>query len=168
MIWTVIPALLVSALFGMTVTSLAAIQTIPPVPGVRLDVTGFRWGWTFAFPDLHVSVTGVTPDGPEVELPVGKSVVVRLTAADVIHSFYVPDFLAKYDAIPGREHVFPILIERPGSYGGECAEFCGIGHSRMPFTIRAVPRTDFDEWIASLATPGGSLEVLSQASAEAP
>jgi cytochrome c oxidase subunit II len=148
--WTLVPALLVALLFGMTVVSVASIQAVASGPQVRLAVEAFRWGWSFRFPDLGVGVTGASPSGPEVELPVGQPIEVSLSASDVIHSFYVPDFLAKYDAIPGREHRFPLLIERPGSYAGECAEFCGIGHSRMPFTIRAVSPAAFEEWIATL------------------
>ncbi len=157
-VWTLVPALLVAIMFGMTVVSVSSIQAIAPGPQVRLSVDAFRWGWTFRFPDLGVGVAGSSPAGVEVELPVGVPIEVRLTASDVIHSFYVPDFLAKYDAIPGREHVFPMLIERPGTYAGQCAEFCGIGHSRMPFSIRAVSAAEFDAWIATLppaASPVG-------------
>jgi cytochrome c oxidase subunit 2 len=59
----------------------------------------------------------------------------------------VPVFLFKRDAIPGRETVFEITIEEPGTYGGQCAEFCGTFHARMPFTIEAVPRAEFEAWL---------------------
>ncbi len=164
-VWTVIPALLVAILFGMTVVSVESIQAVASGPRIRLSVDGFRWGWSFRFPDLGVVVTGSSPAGVEVELPVGQPIEVHLTASDVIHSFYVPDFLAKYDAIPGREHVFPLLIEQPGTYAGECAEFCGIGHSRMSFSIRAVPPDAFEAWIATL-TSGTSSDAPASAGSE--
>jgi cytochrome c oxidase subunit II len=94
-------------------------------------------------------VSGLRETGPEFVLPVGEPVRITLVAADVVHAFYVPAFLFKRDAVPGRETVFEITIEQPGSYGGQCAEFCGTFHSRMPFTIRAVSRTEFEAWLAS-------------------
>jgi len=93
--------------------------------------------------------TGVSPDGPEAVLPVGEPVRVVVTSHDVIHSFYVPVFLFKRDAIPGRESSFDFTIADPGTYGGQCAEFCGVYHSRMPFTIRAVSPAEFETWLSS-------------------
>ena len=80
-------------------------------------------------------------------LPVNQPIRFRVTGQDVIHSFYVPQFFYKKDAIPGRVNEFDLTITDPGTYGGQCAEFCGLGHSKMYFTVRAVTRADFDQWV---------------------
>jgi cytochrome c oxidase subunit 2 len=96
-------------------------------------------------------VVGTPDDPPEAVLPTGGPVRVVLTSPDVIHSFYVPEFLFKRDAIPGRTTSFDLTIERPGIYRGRCAEFCGLDHWRMRFTIRAVSPTEFEAWLAGQA-----------------
>jgi cytochrome c oxidase subunit II len=155
-VWTAIPVLIILGLFGGTLAVLSVVDAHSPNPAVEVRVEAFRWGWTFSYPSAGVSVSGVSPDGPEAVLPVGEPVRVVVTSHDVIHSFFVPVFLFKRDAIPGRESSFDFTIDDPGSYGGQCAEFCGIYHSRMPFTIRAVPPAEFEAWLASQpkASPG--------------
>lgn len=148
-IWTAIPVLIILGLFGGTLAVLSVVDAHSPSPSVEVRVEAFRWGWTFTYPAADVSVSGVSPDGPEAVLPVGEPVRVVVTSHDVIHSFFVPVFLFKRDAIPGRESSFDFTIDEPGTYGGQCAEFCGIYHSRMPFTIRAVAPADFETWLSS-------------------
>jgi cytochrome c oxidase subunit II len=147
-IWTAIPVLIVLGLFGGTLAVLSVVDAHSPSPAVEVRVEAFRWGWTFGYPAAGVAVTGVSPDGPEAVLPIGEPVRVVVTSHDVIHSFFVPVFLFKRDAIPGRETSFEFTIDDPGTYGGQCAEFCGIYHSRMPFTIRAVSPAEFEAWLA--------------------
>lgn len=149
--WTTGPAILVAVLFFFTVTTLSDIQARSPEPTVRLQVSGFQWGWRFEYPDEGVSVVGSGVPGPEIVLPVDEPIELTISGLDVIHSFYVPAFLAKYDAIPGRDYVVPLTIEEPGVYAGQCAEFCGLYHSQMGFTIRAEPLADYREWIAAQA-----------------
>jgi cytochrome c oxidase subunit 2 len=84
----------------------------------------------------------------EAVLPVDVPIRFRLQALDVIHSFYVPAFFFKRDAFPGRINEFEITIVEPGVYGGQCAEFCGLSHGRMFFTIRAVEQAEYDAWLA--------------------
>jgi cytochrome c oxidase subunit 2 len=160
-IWTAIPILIVAGLFAGTLAVLARVDAHTPSPAVELRVEAFRWGWTFSYPASGVTVFGVTPDGPEAVLPVGEPVRVVVTSHDVIHAFFVPVFLFKRDAIPGRESSFDVTIDEAGTYRGQCAEFCGIYHSRMPFSIRAVSRAEFEAWLLSqksaargLAAPG--------------
>src|SRR5690348_5791386 len=91
-------------------------------------------------------------------LPINERVRIRLHAQDVIHSFYVPAFFYKKDAVPGRINEFDVTIEKPGTYGGQCAEFCGLSHADMYFTVRAVERAEYDAWLQTaiedaLATP---------------
>jgi len=157
-VWTAIPVLIVLGLFGGTLAVLSVVDAHSENPTVEVRVEAFRWGWTFTYPSADVSVSGVSPDGPEAVLPVGEPVRVVVTSHDVIHSFYVPIFLFKRDAIPGRESSFDFTIADPGTYGGQCAEFCGVYHSRMPFTIRAVSPAEFERWLSSQpkATPAAS------------
>lgn len=148
-LWTAIPILIVAGLFIGTLLVLARVEARSPSPGAELRVEAFRWGWSFSYPAAGVTVSGVGPPGPEAVVPVGEPIRVTVAARDVAHAFYVPVFLFKRDAIPGRESVFEFTVDEPGTYRGQCAEFCGIYHSRMPFSIRAVPRADFDAWLAA-------------------
>jgi cytochrome c oxidase subunit 2 len=91
----------------------------------------------------------------DLVLPVDVPVRFRLNAADVIHSFYVPAFFFKRDAIPGRTNEFEVTIEKPGRYGGQCAEFCGLNHGQMFFTIRAVELPAYEAWLAATRAAGG-------------
>ena len=85
-----------------------------------------------------------------------ENVHVTLTGNDVVHAFYVPRFLFKQDAIPGRENEFAFTVDEPGRYGGQCAEFCGVYHSGMPFTIVAVTRPEYEAWLAAHRGPEAS------------
>jgi cytochrome c oxidase subunit II len=148
-IWTAIPALIVTAMFVVSMNVLESVQAKSEDPGVTVDVTAFQWQWTFAYPDSGLSFTGAGQDGPEMVVPVDEPVRVRLSASDVIHSFYVPAFFTKLDAVPGRTNELEFTVERPGTYGGQCAEFCGLSHGDMYFTVRAVPRAEYDAWVQS-------------------
>ncbi len=163
-IWTLLPALTVVGLFVLTLLTL--IRVDPDVDaagagtgggagtGTTVEVTGFRWGWTFRYPDADVSISGIAEPGPEIHVPVGEPILFRITGADVIHSFYVPAFLQKRDANPGRENLMKVTIEEEGTYRGQCAEYCGLYHWRMPFAIVAESRQAFDAWLA--AQPRGA------------
>jgi cytochrome c oxidase subunit 2 len=169
-IWTVIPLIVVMVLFAASTMVLARVEEKSEKPAVVLDVLAFRFGWTFTYKDpasfdpqtatyQDVGVTiSSTPSAPssdqprdpaqDVVLPVGEPVLFRLNAADVIHSFYVPAFFFKRDAIPGRTNEFEVTIEKAGRYGGQCAEFCGLNHGQMFFNIRAVEPDEYDAWLA--------------------
>jgi cytochrome c oxidase subunit 2 len=147
-VWTAIPVVIVVGLFIATLGVLARLEPRATAPDTELRVEAFRWGWSFSYPAAGVTVTGIGADGPEAVVPVGRPIRVTLAAQDVIHSFYVPVFLFKRDAVPGRESIFEFTVEEPGTYRGQCAEFCGVFHSRMPFSIRAVAEAEFVAWLA--------------------
>ena len=147
--WTALPALAVLALFAATFVVLTRVEATDAPTTTEVEVTGYRWGWTFTYPREGITVDGLGEPGPEVAVPVGEPITVRMTSADVIHSFYVPVFLFKRDANPGRETEFQFTVEEPGAYRGQCAEFCGIYHARMPFTILAMERPEYDAWLAT-------------------
>ena len=149
-IWTGIPLVTIVGLLVLTVLVLGSFDAaVRANAAVDVRVTGFRWGWRFSYPNDGVVVEGLGTAGPELYVPVGENVRVTLTGEDVIHSFYVPQFLFKQDAVPGRENQFAFTVDEPGRYGGQCAEFCGIYHSKMPFTVVAVPRAEYDAWLAT-------------------
>ncbi len=146
-LWTVIPALVVGILFVVSTGVLLRVDAIEPDPDLTVDVTGFQWQWTFDYKDQGLSFTGAGKDGPEMVVPVNETVHIRLHSTDVIHSFYVPQFFRKLDVVPGRVNEFQVNVEEPGTYGGQCAEFCGLSHSDMYFSVRAVDRPTFDQWV---------------------
>jgi cytochrome c oxidase subunit II len=146
-IWTAIPAIIVTALFVMTVATLTEVETLDDSPAVEIDVTGFQWQWTFDYPNEGLSFTGQGQEGPVMGIPVNETVRIRLHAQDVIHSFYVPQFLYKKDVVPGRVNQFDVVVQEPGVYVGQCAEFCGLAHTDMYFTVQAMERPDYDAWL---------------------
>jgi cytochrome c oxidase subunit 2 len=157
-IWTAIPIVTVLGLFGATLLVLNRVEATSDRPGAVIRVEAFRWGWTFNYPDVGISVSGIGSPGPEIVVPVGQPIRLTVTSADVVHSFYVPQFLFKRDAVPGRESTFEFTVPDAGTYRGQCAEFCGIYHARMPFAVRAVSRSDYDAWVTSQpkSSPGAS------------
>jgi cytochrome c oxidase subunit II len=147
-LWTAIPALIVTVLFVMTIQTLADVERIDAEhEGVVVDVTGFQWQWTFEYRDEGLSFTGAGAQGPVMAVPVGERVRVRLHAQDVIHSFYVPNYRYKKDVVPGQVNEFEMVVNDPGTYTGQCAEFCGLSHYEMWFTVEAMSRADYDAWI---------------------
>lgn len=146
-LWTVIPLVTVLVLFGLTVQTLGKVDA-KGTGGVNLRVTAFRWQWQADYADAGVRLVGTVDQPLEVVLPVGQTVHVTLDSVDVNHAFYVPAFLFKRDAIPGSPTAFDLEVSAPGVYPGACAEFCGIGHAQMPFTIRGVDQATFDAWLA--------------------
>jgi cytochrome c oxidase subunit 2 len=147
-LWTAIPALIVTAMFVMTIDTLAGIERVDAEPqGVVVDVKGFQWQWEFKYANEGLTFTGVGAVGPTMAVPVGERVRVRLHAEDVIHSFYVPSFRYKKDVVPGRTNEFEMVVEQAGTYTGQCAEFCGLQHYQMFFTVQAMSRADYNAWV---------------------
>jgi len=145
--WTIIPAITVTALFIGAFITLNEEEAQAANPTLTVDVTGFQWQWTFEYQDQGIKLTGSGKEGPVMGLPINETVHIRLHAADVIHSFYVPQFLYKKDVVPGRTNEFDVVVEQAGTFSGQCAEFCGIGHADMHFTVQAMERSDFDNWV---------------------
>jgi len=182
-IWTAIPMVIVFVVFVVSTNVLINdVEAKSDDHGAVVDVTAFRFGWIFDYQDpatlegeagtyepLGVpTISGGGREGaPEMTLPVGEPVLIRLTAADVIHSWYVPSFFFKRDAIPGRVNEFEITVEQPGVYGGQCAEFCGLAHGDMFFTVNAVSPDDYDAWVAEEQSGGTDAETDTETAADA-
>lgn len=152
-LWTVIPLITVLVLFGLTLRTLGTVDARGD-GGVNLHVTAFRWQWQAVYPDSGVRLVGTVDQPLEVVLPVGTPVHVTLDSIDVNHSLYVPAFLFKRDAIPGKPSSFDLQVIAPGVYPGVCAEFCGVGHAQMPFTIRGVDAAAFESWLETQQATG--------------
>ncbi len=155
-VYTGIPLLMAVGLFAITYPAERHVETIAPSQDVVVNVTGYRWSWRFDYPELGIHVMGLPTSnattangGPTMLLPVDATARFNVTSVDVDHSFWVPAFLFKRDAIPGLQNVFDWTPNRQGSYRGECAEFCGLDHANMGFTVRVVTRPEFDRWVAS-------------------
>jgi cytochrome c oxidase subunit 2 len=150
--WTAIPIVIILILFGLTMGALGRIEARSP-GSVTVQVEAFRWQWRFDYPGTGVAVVGGADTPAELVLPVGEPIHIVLTSSDVAHSFYVPQFLFKRDAIPGFPNQFDVTIDEPGVYRGQCAEFCGVFHARMLLSVRAVARADYDAWLATAPRP---------------
>lgn len=149
-VYTGVPVLIVAVLFALTMQTQARIQRIDPNPDLVVEVTAFQWQWRFDYPSEGITLVGETGRPPELVLPAGATVRFVLTSTDVIHAFFVPHFLVKHDAIPGRRTEFDVDVTKTGSFAsGRCAEFCGLYHDLMTFTVRAVERAQFDAWVAA-------------------
>jgi cytochrome c oxidase subunit 2 len=122
----------------------------PRSTAMTVDVVGHQWFWEFRYPG-HDAVTA-----NELHIPVGTRVNVVATTGDVIHSFWVPELNRKIDTIPGHPNRILLAADRPGRYRGQCAEFCGLQHAHMAFTVVAQTRQDFDAWLAAQDAPAAA------------
>ena len=122
-----------------------------------MDVLGFQWSWQFNYPQYHVTNVGnmwtwprpCPQPLPVLEIPVGETVEFNLTSPDVVHAFWVPEFLFKRDVIPGHPNHFPITATQTGTFLGHCSELCGVYHSRMLFTLKVVTPQQFQTYMAA-------------------
>ncbi len=150
--YTVIPILIVIGIFVATYHTEVPIDRVADDPAVTVDVTAFQWQWRFSYPQYGIQVVGTPERFPTMVVPVGQTVRINLRAQDVIHAFFVPDFLFKRDAIPGKLNTFDFEVTKAGTYYGECAEFCGLDHAEMVFYVRAVSPSLFQAWAQSGGT----------------
>lgn len=157
LVYTAIPLAIVGLVFGLSLATEDSIEADAEPDALHVEVTAFQWGWRFDYED-GPTVIGTAPDLPELVLPLDRSVEFELHSSDVIHSFFAPAFLTKLDLIPGRTNRMVVTTDREGVYPGHCAEFCGLDHPRMNFTVRVVPQDEFDTWAEGAMAPigGGS------------
>lgn len=149
--WTVLPLLVVTALFIVTYHIEVGVDALAANHPVTVTVTGFRWGWTFAY-NHGPTITGNALRPPEMVLPLGETAAISVTSNDVDHSFWIPDMLFKRDAIPGRLSTFDLTPSKLGTFEGRCGEFCGLEHALMTFRVRVVSPADYKRWLAYEAT----------------
>jgi len=171
-LYTVIPCLIIAVLFYYTVVDQNFVNKESEKPDVQVSVLAFKWNWQFGYVGLRdkngqfVQTVGSSTEVPILVLPVNKKVLFTENSADVVHAFYVPEFLFKRDVIPGRTNSFEVTVTRPGAFVGRCSEFCGSYHSMMNFEVRAVSSADFDSFIEARQdglTTAQALESIGQA-----
>jgi cytochrome c oxidase subunit II len=155
LVWTLIPTLIVLGLFWVTLQTQDKVLAPAGRSALSVDVTAFQWSWRFRYEESGAEVVGGTGNVPELVVPVGQPVRIKLRTADVVHSFYVPQTLFKRQAIPGITNEFDLTFEKVGIYHGQCAQFCGLAHPDMVFRVRVVNQGEFQSWMAN-ATRSGS------------
>lgn len=147
--YTAVPVLIVALLFLLSTRTQRRVDKLDPNPDVKVEVIGFQWQWQFRYPDEGVTVTGDSVrEPPELVLPMGQTTELRLVTADVNHSFWVPRFLYKRDLIKGVRNAIDVRPIKAGSFAGRCAEYCGLDHWRMNFTVRVVSPAAYRAWLA--------------------
>ncbi len=146
-IYTAIPVVIVAVLCGASGAAEDKVTALESDPAVKVEDIGFRWSWQFHYPDEDITITGEPGRGPEMVIPVGETSQLRLVSDDVAHSFWVPDFLSKRDLIPGVDNKIDVTPTETGEYVGRCAEFCGLDHWRMNFSVRVVDEDEYQQWL---------------------
>ncbi|PVA10396.1 cytochrome c oxidase subunit II [Pelagivirga sediminicola] len=172
--WTIIPILILVFIGAFSLPVLFKQQEIPE-GDINIKVTGYQWYWGYEYTDedfgfesfmigegkilndeviAELEEAGYSRDefklatDTAVVVPVGKTVVMQVTGADVIHSWTIPAFGVKQDAVPGRLAQLWFKAEREGVYFGQCSELCGKDHAYMPITVKVVSQQAYDEWLA--------------------
>ncbi|MEO6144464.1 MAG: cytochrome c oxidase subunit II [Dermatophilaceae bacterium] len=163
-LYTVVPLFMIAVLFFYTARDEAALLDTSKKPEVTINVVGKQWSWDFNYVDAGTFESGspaeltgkpgVAATLPTLYLPVNKRVEFVLTARDVIHSFWVPQFLMKMDMIPGQVNRFQVKPTEIGTFQGKCAELCGAYHSQMLFQVKVVSQGDFDARMGELKAQG--------------
>jgi cytochrome c oxidase subunit II len=160
--WTLVPVIIL-VFIAVPSFRLLFLQLDEPKPDLTVKATGKQWYWSYNYPDngnfefdsLIVEEKDLKPGEPrlltvdnDLVVPVNKVVHVLVTGADVIHSFAVPSFGIKIDAVPGRLNDTWFKATSEGTFHGQCSELCGKDHAFMPITVQVVSDTDFNAWVA--------------------
>lgn len=165
--YTVVPLILVLGFFAFTARDQAIIEEPLPDPDVRVEVFGKRWAWDFNYLNEEVYFSGIQaqelPEGPidaeslpKLYLPVDQKVEITIESRDVIHSFWIVDFLYKKDMIPARTNYWYFIPQQEGVYRGKCAELCGEYHSLMLFEVHVVSQDEYDRQMQALRQQGNT------------
>jgi cytochrome c oxidase subunit II len=162
-VWTIVPVVILAAI-AVPSFRLLFVELDVPKPDITIKATGKQWFWSYSYPDngnfefdsLMIAEKDLKPGQPrlltvdnEMVVPVNKVVHVLVTGADVIHSFTVPSFGIRIDAVPGRINETWFKATTTGMFHGQCSELCGKDHSFMPITVRVVNDSDFTAWAAA-------------------
>lgn len=178
-IWTLVPVLILVGIAIPSIGLLAAQYKPVGKDAVTIKAIGNQWFWTYEYPDHggFEIVSNMLPDAEakkrgeprllavdnRIVVPVGVPVRVLTTSNDVIHSFAMPAFWTKMDAVPGRINETSFTAERVGLYYGQCSELCGARHGYMPIAIEVVPQAQFEQWVKS---KGGTMPGAKPAATE--
>ncbi|VWX62854.1 Cytochrome c oxidase subunit 2 [Burkholderiales bacterium 8X] len=150
----VFPTVVLIALFFYSQWHKPPWRPMPPKDALIVGVTGNMWWWDVRYSDPATGTEIRTAN--EIRIPVGRPVFFGLSSADVIHSFWVPTLGGKMDMLPGRVQHLQLQADRPGTFRGQCAEYCGGQHARMALQVVALPPAEFDAWLAGQARPAAA------------
>ncbi|WBU53640.1 cytochrome c oxidase subunit II [Paracoccus sp. SCSIO 75233] len=163
--WTLVPILILISIGVFSLPILFRQLSIPQDPSVVIKAIGHQWYWSYEYPDEEIAFDAfllpkedlaangyaedeylLATDNPVV-VPVGQEVLMQFTATDVIHSWTIPAFAVKQDAVPGRIAQMAFTVEKEGVYFGQCSELCGINHAYMPIVVKAVAPEKYAAWL---------------------
>ena len=165
-VWTAVPVL-VLVIVAIPSFKLLYFMDVEPETELTIKATGRQWYWNYTYPDngnftfdaymiadseLQEGQLRLLETDNRVVVPVGTNVRIQTTADDVIHSWAVPQFGVKVDAVPGHLNQLWINVEQPGVYYGQCSELCGVNHGFMPITVEAKSKEDFEAWVKEAQT----------------
>lgn len=146
--WTVVPIILLAILAVPMVYQVFVLANDVPKPhekkAITINVTGHQYWWQFQYPEQKINTAS------DLYVPTGTKIYVKLTSADVIHSFWVPALFGKQDTNPGLVNRLWFSVDKPGIYDGECAELCGASHALMDFKVIAVSPDQFKKWVSQM------------------
>lgn len=152
--WTIAPALLLLVIAVPTVTGIIDLGREPKADALHVHVIASRFSWSFEYTDPEFADADGDPlRSAELHIPVDREIGVELESQDVIHSFWVPKLAGKLDVMPGRNNRMWFNATKAGTYSAQCAEFCGIGHSVMRFSVVAQEEADFQAWVDEQLAP---------------
>ena len=164
--YTIVPVLIIGVLFVFTYNTQNRVLAKVDKPDLQVNVIGQKWSWTFNYMEQDnprvgavINDAGTIERIPDLYLPVDKTVRFKLDSADVIHSFWVPDFYFKLDVIPGHTNWFDVKPTKLGTFHGKCAELCGTYHAAMLFTVHVVSQDEYERYLNGLKSKGQTGEV---------
>jgi cytochrome c oxidase subunit 2 len=143
----IVPTLVLTGVYLVGLRDLAALSAPPSEADVTVEVVGHDWWWEVRYPEYGFTTAN------EIHVPAGRPVRLRLSSADVVHSFWVPQLMPKTDLIPGQTNETWLVADRPGTYRGQCAEYCGLQHALMAILVVAEEPGAFDGWVALQRQP---------------
>jgi cytochrome c oxidase subunit II len=154
--YTIVPLIIVAIVFGFAYNAENHVNKVVKNPDVKITVQGFQWGWRFIYPNGHAELGTVSNELdinseanlPVLYMPAGRTVQLHLESLDVIHTFYVPEFLFQRDMIPGINNVVDFNVVKPGIYNGECNNICGQYHAYMRFLVNVMTPAAYSAWYA--------------------
>jgi cytochrome c oxidase subunit 2 len=156
--WTIAPALVLFVVGILTVVTIQKLEAQSP-DALQVRVTGQQWWWGFTYdidgdkaftppPETEAASTADVTTANELVIPTGRDIELKITSRDVIHSFWIPALNGKKDAVPGQDNNWKLQADKPGTYLGQCTEYCGLSHGNMRMVVRALDPKDFDAWVA--------------------
>jgi cytochrome c oxidase subunit II len=182
-VWTVVPTLIVAFMFVLSWQTLNSVDAISAEPQTKIRAVAGQFQWQFEYlpatfdpkadPPEKPVYTQLAPTGDDggLVIPAGRTIQLYLYSPDVIHAFYVPQFLFKRDVVPGRLNTFEFTVDAKdagGTFRGQCAELCGAGHRVMLFDVHALSGADFDAWLQKKVAEASAAPSAAPSGAPAP